>query len=74
MDTEAIATEIVRLRNRLEELAGNVEGAGETDLDDERNRIHERMRELQDQLSAPASGESRSDRDNGESIQYVPPA
>jgi len=50
MDTEAIALEIVTIRNRLAELDDDVE-ATDTDVDDERKQLHDRMRRLQDQLS-----------------------
>lgn len=59
MDTEAIAIEIVKIRNRLAELDGSVEGNTGTDPDDEKKQLYDRMRQLQDQL-APSSGGSSS--------------
>lgn len=53
MDTEAIAIEIVRIRGRLAELDDDVE-ADDVDADEERKQLHDRMRQLQDQL-APSS-------------------
>lgn len=61
MDTEAIAIEIVRIRNRLAELDSGVEGEAGTDPDDERKQLHDRMRQLQDEL-APSSGGTASNR------------
>lgn len=61
MDTEAIAIEIVKIRNRLAELDGTVEGNTGTDVDDEKKQLHDRMRQLQDQL-APSSGGGASSR------------
>lgn len=61
MDTEAIAIEIVKIRNRLAELDGTVEGHTGSDVDDEKKQLHDRMRQLQDQL-APSSGSGPSSR------------
>lgn len=65
MDTEAIASEIVTLKNRIAELdEGSVE---------ERQKLHERLRSLQDRLSdrtpvdrGPGSGPNE--------VQYIPPS
>lgn len=63
MDTEAIASEIVFLKNRMAELEeGNVE---------ERERLHERLRSLQEQLS----GRSAEDNDPAKTaVQYIKPS
>lgn len=76
MDTEAIAEEIVAIRNRLDEIGNQVEGSICTDVDDERNRLEERLRYLQDRLSAHGTDEIVYGDDQGEpdSVQYVPPA
>jgi hypothetical protein len=76
VDTESIAREIVRIKNRLQELDGEVEGASGTDVDDERSRLEERRRHLQDQLATHGAGESRDQDDPGKpkDVQYVPPA
>lgn len=57
MDTESVAREIVNIKNRLQELDQHVEGATDTDIDDERKTLVDRMRHLQDQLSAHGAGE-----------------
>jgi hypothetical protein len=57
VDTESIAREIVTIKNRLQELDEHVEGASDTDVDDERKTLVDRMRHLQDQLSAHGAGE-----------------
>ena len=57
MDTESIAREIVTIKNRLQELDEQVEGASDTDIDDERKTLVDRMRHLQDQLSGHGAGE-----------------
>lgn len=63
MDTEAIASEIVSLKNRISELdEGSVE---------EKERLLERLRSLQDQLSAKSSD---SGADGKTTLQYVKPS
>jgi hypothetical protein len=57
VDTESIAREIVTIKNRLQELDEHVEGASDTDIDDERKTLLDRMRHLQDQLSGHGAGE-----------------
>ena len=76
MDTEAIAKEIVRIKNRLGELEEQVGGAGDTDVDDERKELRDRMRHLQDRLSTPGTGKHVDQDDPGtpENVHYVPPA
>lgn len=63
MDTEAIASEIVFLKNRIAELEeGSIE---------ERERLHERLRSLQEQLS----GRSPEDHDPAKTaVQYIKPS
>ena len=76
MDTESIAREIVTIKNRLLELDEPVEGAKDTDVDDQRKTLLDRMRHLQDQLSGHGAGENG--RQDGpatpEDVHYVPPA
>jgi hypothetical protein len=76
MDTETIAKEIVRIKNRLGELEEQVEGAGDTDVDDERKELRNRMRHLQDQLATRGTGKHVDQDDPGspENVHYVPPA
>jgi ABC-type phosphate transport system auxiliary subunit len=71
MDTEAIAIEIVRIRNRISEIDEELEGSAGTDADDEKKHLHERMRRLQDQLA----GKGSPDDDRGESdkMQFIAP-
>jgi len=73
VDTEAITSEIVRLRRRLAELE-DLEGAADTDVDDERATLHERMRELQDLLSGPGPSGSQDRPAKPDTYRYVPPA
>lgn len=70
MDTEAIASEIVRIRNRLDEMDAQTEDASGTDVDEERSRLEKRLLLLQDRLSAHGTGEP----DMPDNVQYVPPA
>ena len=70
MDTEAIAHEIVKIRTRLNEMDGEVEGDG--DVDDERAVLEERLRYLQDELALPAGDRAKDTLSNG--LDYVPPA
>lgn len=63
MDTEAIATEIVYLKNRIAELE---EGSLE-----ERERLHERLRSLQDQLAGRSPEDHEPDK---KAVQYVKPS
>jgi hypothetical protein len=72
MDTEAIAHEIVRIRTRLDEMNGEVEGARDGDVDDERAVLEERLRYLQDELAAPSGDPSEDHLSSG--VDYVPPA
>jgi hypothetical protein len=58
VDTESIAREIVQIKNRLQELDEHVEGSSETDIDDERKTLVDRMRHLQDQLSGHGAAEN----------------
>lgn len=63
MDTEAIASEIVFLKNRISELdEGSVE---------EKEQLLERLRSLQDQLSAKSSDSGAAGKTT---LQYVKPS
>lgn len=73
MDSEAITLEIVRIRNRLEEIDQQMEGASGSDVDDEKQRLEERLRDLRGLMSRQGSDEKR----NGavaEEVKYIPPA
>ena len=74
MDTEAIATEIVSIRSRLREIEGQVEGSTDTDVDDERTELLDRMRHLQSVLSGHGAGGERDVPGPADTVQYVPPA
>lgn len=64
LDTEAIASEIVYLKNRIGELdEGDVE---------EKRRLHQRLRKLQDHLS-DGTPENREPEAPGNEVQYLPP-
>jgi len=66
MDTEAIASEIVYLKNRIAEL--------DEESVEEKQQLHERLRGLQDQLSgAPSTGKDRGGS-QADKVQYVPPS
>lgn len=71
MDTEAIASEIVAIRNRLEE----IEQSDETEAEDERARLAERLGFLQSRLSGRKSEKADQDEpaEPGD-VQYLPPA
>jgi hypothetical protein len=72
MDTEAIALEIVELKNRIAAL--EVEGNEGTDVDDEKNELHERMRILQDQLSGRGPKDEPKHETEADRIQFIAPA
>lgn len=75
MDTEEIASEIVRIRQRLAEFDDQVEGHADTDSDDERRRLRDRLRHLQDVMSGHAAGNKDQDSPaQPNSVHYVPPA
>lgn len=76
MDTESIAREIVTIKNRLQELDSQVEGADDTDVDDEREELGDRMRHLQDLFSTHGSGDHVKQDEPGspDDNQYVRPA
>lgn len=71
MDTEAIASEIVAIRNRLEE----IEQSDETEVEEERARLAERLGFLQSRLSGRSSEKADQDEpaEPGD-VQYLPPA
>lgn len=72
MDTEAIALEIIELKNRIAAL--DVEGASGTDVDDEKHELHERMRILQDQLSGRGIEDEPKHETEADKIQFINPA
>lgn len=70
MDTEAIASEIVALRNRIAEIDDDVE-ANRTE---EREELHERMLQLQDRLAAKGDGNHTVPGTQTDKVQYIAPA
>lgn len=74
MDTETIAKEIVELRRRLSELDDR-DGDSE-----ERKRLHNRLRQLQDSMSGDVQQsedvqhKAEGTRRTPDSVRYVPPA
>lgn len=76
MDTESIAREIVTVKNRLQELDSRVEGSGDTDVDDERKDLVDRLRHLQDLLSTHGAGDhvKQDEPASPDEVHYVPPA
>lgn len=70
MDTEAIATEIVSIRNRLEGLDDQFE-IDETEVAEERARLMDRLRHLQSQLASDEPTDEPADPRN---VHYLPPA
>jgi hypothetical protein len=73
MDTEAIASEIVSIRQRLNALEADEAGSVDTDVDAERKELHERMRILQDQLS-DSGPEAERRHTPADEVQHIPPA
>lgn len=73
MNTEAIASEIVDIRNRLAEIDRRLEGGSDADVDDERTRLEDRMRHLQDELTAKGSLDERRRQTQADTVHYVPP-
>jgi hypothetical protein len=73
VDTEAIAKEIVRIKNRLLEIEDQ---QGDTEVEEERKGLEQGLRSLQAQLSAGTKGRSDDpDEPAGRrNIQYLPPA
>lgn len=73
MDTEAITKEIIKIRNRLEEIDEQVEDA--SGAGDERDRLEERLRFLQDQLSAVGTNEivDQDEPAAPKTVHYLPP-
>lgn len=76
MDTEAITKEIIKIRNRLDELDEQVEDASGTDIDDERDMLEEKLRFRQDQLSADGTNEivEQDEPAAPKTVHYLPPA
>lgn len=74
MDTEAIASEIVSIRNRLQEIAQDDE-LEISEAEEERARLAERLRFLQGRLSDGASETAEQDQPaEPDDVQYLPPA
>lgn len=71
IDTEAIASEIVSIRGRLEEMDREMEGA--STADDERRQLEERLRFLQGELSSKGDHAPHDDP-GADAVHYVPPA
>lgn len=71
MDTKSIASEIVELKNRLEEIERQSDVA-----DEERKRLQDRRRHLQDQLSTHGAGKrvAQDEPAHLDDVHYVPPA
>lgn len=70
MDTEAIASEIVDLKNRIVEMDADVEN----DNEEERKDLHERMRRLQDRLADKGEAEKIDPDDRAVKDQFIAPA
>jgi chromosome segregation ATPase len=70
LDTEAIASEIVSIRNRLEKLDEQME-EGESEVADERASLMDRLRHLQNRL---ASNDPTDSPAEPEHVHYLPPA
>jgi hypothetical protein len=71
MDTRAIASEIVYLKNRL---ADGVDDSGMADSETERNRLHERLRVLQDTLSAKGEANEHAPDNRADKVEFIKPA
>lgn len=70
MDTEAIASEIVELKNRIAEIDNDVEA----DRTEERKELHDRMLQLQDRLAAKGDGNETIPGTQTDEVQYIAPA
>lgn len=53
MDSKAIASEIVYIKNRLQEREAGIDGPSGPDVDDESKKLYDSMRQLQEELAAP---------------------
>ena len=73
MDTEAITIEIVRIRTRLEEIEEQTDGASGPDIEDEKQRLEERLRDLRGRMSRQGADETHHDS-VAEEVRYIPPA
>ncbi len=72
MDTEAIASEIVSIRHRLDELENESDSR---DVADEHKELRDRLRHLQDLVSEKTDREGTQDSPaEPDSIHYHPPA
>lgn len=76
MDTEEIAHEIVTIRNRLDEIGSQLEGAAGTDIDDERKQLEERLRFLKGRVSEEGTDNvvEQDKPARPETVHYLPPA
>jgi hypothetical protein len=72
MDAEAIASEIVRIRTRLDEIDEQMEGASGADVDDEKKQLEERLRDLRGLMSRQGSDE-KEHKSVAEEVRYIPP-
>lgn len=72
VDTEAIASEIVYLKNRLAEL--DTEGAAGAEIEEEKRELHERMRILQDSLSGNGPEVEPKSHTQADEVQFINPA
>lgn len=73
MDTEAITREIVRIRTRLEEMDNQADEASGPDIDDEKQQLEERLRDLRGMMSRQGSDEKHH-ASVAEEVRYIPPA
>ncbi len=73
MDTKAIATEIVSIRRRLDELENQSDVRN--DVTDEQKKLRDRLRHLQDVVSNKnARGGTQDSPAEPDSVHYHPPA
>jgi hypothetical protein len=64
----------VQIRNRLAEMDDQVEGVGDTDMEDEKADLRERLLILQDQLATGGPRGSEDSPSQPDTVQYVPPS
>lgn len=73
MDTKAIATEIVSIRRRLDELENQSDVRN--DVTDEQKKLRDRLRHLQDVVSNKNTrGGTQDSPAEPDSVHYHPPA
>lgn len=68
MDTEQVAREIVRIRERLRAM-----GAPEPATAEERDRLNERLRHLQEHLAEHGDRHERRADTQADRVQFIPP-